>query len=113
MGSLKASLESLAAGFAVDVVRAIQGASLLELHREVAGASIRERTAAVSPPLGKSKRPGSGRLRRRSSEDIAAVLESVMHLLRDHRGGLGAEQIRRTLQMQSREMPRVLSEGLR
>jgi hypothetical protein len=117
MSSLKASLESLAAGFAIDVVRAIQGASLLELRREVVGSSIRERTRAESPPLRLVKRmvkpSSSGRLRRRSSEDIAAVLESVIKLLRNHTSGLAAEQIRGTLQMQSREMPRILSDGLR
>jgi energy-converting hydrogenase A subunit M len=111
MSSLRASLESLAASFAHDLVRAIQGSSLEELRSEVAGASRRGRPAASAPPKA-VKRAKGGRLSRRSAEDIAAALEKIVGLLKKHTEGLRAEQIRKALHMQAKEMPRVLSEGL-
>jgi hypothetical protein len=117
MSSLRESLESLAAGFTIDLVRAIQGASLTELRREVAGAVKRERRTEERSggewSSRKAVRPTNGaRLSRRSTEDIAGALDRVVGLLRAHDKGLRAEQIREMLQIQSKELPRVLSEGL-
>jgi len=53
-----------------------------------------------------------GRLKRRSAEDIADALGSVVALLKKNKTGLRAEQIREQLAMQAKEMPRVLKEGL-
>jgi hypothetical protein len=131
MSGLKYSLQSLAASFAEDVVRAIQGASLQELLGEVAGGSgrtlPRSRMASSAPahiPVsrasiadGAARAPrGSagrrGRLKRRSAEDIAAALGSIATLLKQHSTGLRAEQIRKQLNMQAKELPRPLAEGL-
>jgi hypothetical protein len=54
----------------------------------------------------------SGRLPRRSPEQIAKALDWVIALLKGKEDGLRAEQIRAALKMQSKEMPRVLQEGL-
>ncbi|MBV9945571.1 MAG: hypothetical protein JOZ69_01835 [Myxococcales bacterium] len=51
-------------------------------------------------------------MRRRSPDDIAKALEQVHGLLKRKKDGLRAEQIRDELNMQSKEMPRVLAEGL-
>jgi hypothetical protein len=112
MSSLKTSLESLAATFAADVVRAIQGTSLKELSSEVGGASKRGRPAAVSPSPKGVKPSTGGRLQRRSAADIGEALDKIVTLLKGHKQGLRAEQIRQGLHMQAKEMPRVLSEGL-
>jgi hypothetical protein len=113
MSSLREALESLAAGFAIDLVRAIQGSSLVELHREVAGTSKRERPLAQGVPLrAVGQRSQAMRQRRRSFEDIASALDRVVDTLRSQPSGLRAEQIRSMLHMQAKEMPRVLSEGL-
>jgi Fic family protein len=40
------------------------------------------------------------------------ALDGVIALVKKHKGGLRAEQIRAELGMQAKEMPRVLSEGL-
>jgi energy-converting hydrogenase A subunit M len=111
MSSLRTSLESLAASFANDLVRAIQGSSLEELRSEVGGASRRGRPA-TSAPAKAVKRSKGGRLSRRSAADIAAALDGIVGLLKKHQAGLRAEQIRKALHMQAKEMPRVLSEGL-
>jgi hypothetical protein len=60
----------------------------------------------------KSPSPAASRLGRRSAADIGAALDKVAMLVRKHRDGLRAEEIRSLLGMQSKEMPRVLSEGL-
>jgi hypothetical protein len=112
MSSLRTSLESLAATFASDLVRAIQASSLEELRTEVVGGAKRGRPAAVGTPQRATKRAGGRRLNRRSAEDIAATLDRIVGVLKKHQGGLRAEQIRKTLQMQAKEMPRVLAEGL-
>jgi hypothetical protein len=55
---------------------------------------------------------GGGRLPRRSAEDIKVALDKVHGLLKGSKTGLRAEQIRKALRLDVREMPRVLKEGL-
>jgi DNA-directed RNA polymerase specialized sigma subunit len=59
-----------------------------------------------------SRGSSSGRLPRRSADDIAQVLDSVTSLVKKHKEGLRAEQIREELGLQAKELPRVLKEGL-
>jgi len=73
---------------------------------QVTGSRPRE-TAAPSAP-----RASKGRLRRRSSAEIAKALAQVVALVKSKKGGLRAEQIRAALKMEAKEMPRVLKEGL-
>ena len=64
---------------------------------------------------GRSRAPKttrSGRLKRRSSEDIGQVLDQVVALVKKNKDGLRAEQIRTELSLQAKELPRVLKEGL-
>ncbi len=117
MSSLKSRLESLASSFATEVVRAIQGASLQELLGEVGGSrpgAGRANGSAVTSSGPKATRAArrSGRLPRRSADDIAKTLDRVVGLVKRHKEGLRAEQIRSELNMQSKEMPRVLKEGI-
>ena len=72
----------------------------------VIGSRPRE-TAAPSAARG-----SKGRLRRRSSAEIAKALAQVVALVKSKKGGLRAEQIRAALKMEAKEMPRVLKEGL-
>jgi hypothetical protein len=104
-------LAALADSFANAVLDAIRGAPLEELL----GGTSAGRPSAVrhSTPTPRSARASSsGRLKRRSDEDIAKALEEIQGLLKRHKDGLRAEQLRKSLQMQSKEMPRVLAEGL-
>jgi hypothetical protein len=131
MSALKSSLQSLAASFAEEVVRAIQGASLQELLGEVAGSRSRRGSpgasaapaapaaslaAVSSADAARAPRGASplrrGRLKRRSAEDIAATLDGIVSLLKQHPAGLRAEQIRKELNMLAKELPRPLAEGL-
>jgi hypothetical protein len=118
MSSLKSRLDSLASSFATEVVRAIQSASLEELLGEVGGARRapgRPNGSAAAAAAPKPRAAGSrksGRLPRRSAEDIAKTLDRVVGLVKRHKAGLRAEQIRAELHMQAKEMPRVLKEGI-
>ncbi len=52
------------------------------------------------------------RLIRRSPQDIAKLLASVVSLLGKSPKGLRAEELRASLKVQPKEMPRILEEGL-
>jgi hypothetical protein len=115
MATLHSKLQDLASSFANSVLDAIRGASLDDLLGETGAGGRRGpgRPSAVretEPSRGRGGR--SGRLKRRSPDDIAKGLEQVVALLKKNKGGLRAEQIREHLGMQSKEMPRILKEGL-
>ena len=114
MPTLRSQLDSLAASFASAVVDAIRGASLHELVASDGRAAPAARPASspVAKPVA-SKTTRSGRLKRRSSEDIGQVLDQIVALVKKNKDGLRAEQIRTELSLQAKELPRVLKEGLR
>ena len=121
MPTLKAQLQSLAHAFVEQVVEVIRGTSLQELVSNGAGAvgdGRRPRTAAGGggrpDPLSIPTRPTrkSGRLPRRSAEDIAKKLDRIVLLVKTQKNGLRAEGIRSKLGIEAKEMPRILKEGL-
>ena len=132
MSNLRAQLTQLAATFTDGVLEVIRDTSLDELLRESGSAPRRARTEATRGRAGKptssssgfSSTPASGRasiraaaassgrLRRRSGDEIAAELSRIVALLAKHRDGLRAEQIRAELGLEAKELPRVLKEGL-
>ena len=126
MATLRSTLDSLAANFASAVLAAIRGASLDELVAGSGGAPRRgpgrprgssatksaptAARASLSVPL-KAKTKG-GRLARRSPADIAKTLGQIVALVKTKKAGLRAEEIRKALKLDVREVPRVLKEGL-
>lgn len=130
MSTLRTSLNDLAASFTSAVLAAIRSANLEELLAETrdgrAPAAVPQRRAAANGvhatparatpraagrgPVAAARSPG--RLRRRSQEEIADVLDQLVSVLKKNKGGLRAEQIREELGLQAKEMPRVLKEGL-
>ncbi|MDP8999669.1 MAG: hypothetical protein M3O46_06115 [Myxococcota bacterium] len=115
MSDLQSRLSDLARNFANAVLEALRGAPLQELFasggREGASSERSARSAAPAATR-KERTRSSGRLQRRSPEDIAKALEEVVGLVKKHKDGRRAEQIRTALGMQAKEMPRVLKEGL-
>lgn len=112
MSNLRSRLAELASSFTDSVIDAIRGTSLEELLTET-GARPKSRPAEASARAApRVARPASGRLPRRSAEDIAAELDKIVALVQTHRDGLRAEEIRMELGMQAKELPRVLKEGL-
>jgi hypothetical protein len=120
--SLQSKLTELAQTFAGSVLAAVRSVSLDELlsgtHRTrpdthvVNGAKAPVEEAAPKRAVRARAATSSGRLPRRSADDIAAALDQVVSLVKKHREGLRAEQIRAELKMQAKEMPRILKEGL-
>jgi Fic family protein len=109
--NLHTHLSDLASSFASSVLQAIKGASLEEL---LGGSrSVERGSPAVRSGSRKATRQSSpGRLPRRSAQDIGKALDGVVTLVKKNKAGLRAEQIRAALGVQSKELPRVLSEGL-
>jgi hypothetical protein len=126
MATLRSRLEALAGSFAGDVLEALRGMSLEELVSAAGDRRGNGRLAPIGRPTARrgvapaaqatanrSKRGRTGgRLTRRSPDDIARVLGEVVALVKQHKQGLRAEQIRKQLGMQPKEMPRVLKDGL-
>lgn len=118
--TLRSNIQAAAAVFTSSVLEAIRGASLEELLAESGGGGGKR--GPGRPPRGLAGLTGggarrgraarTGRLKRRSPEDIAAALDRVVALVKKSKAGLRAEQIREQLRMQSKEMPRILKEGL-
>src|SRR5579859_5002036 len=115
--SLRRRLGELASGFASEVLDLIRGSSLDELLAEsrverTQGGGRRpggSRAASHEPPAARHR---GVRLPRRSSTDVAKVVDRIVSLLRRHGGGLRAEQIREELGIVAKELPRPLKEGL-
>jgi hypothetical protein len=123
MPTLRTQLDALAANFAQQIILAIQGASLQELiapsGREIRnGSKELEARIAVGggsrhEPLSTPKRRGkNGRLARRSADEIEATLNKIVLLVKGQKAGMRAEEIRRKLGMEPKEMPRILKEGI-
>jgi hypothetical protein len=115
--SLRSTLDSLAASFANSIIDAIRGASLAELLHDSGSAPRkgpgRPPKSAAAPAVAAAPRARKpGRLPRRSAEQIAKLLDQVVALVKGKKEGLRAEEIRAALKMESKEMPRILKEGL-
>lgn len=107
MSNLRSQLDSLAQDFASSILAAIRSASLEDLLD-----GRRGRAAAAAAAVGSLKKGAKGRLARRSSADIAKTLDRVVGVVKKSKDGMRAEDIRKALSLDVREMPRVLKEGL-
>jgi hypothetical protein len=123
MSTLRQTLNGLAASFAAEVLDAIRGASLEDLiaqrsgnAKRIAGrapqtngSSARAASTASAP---RAPRGRGGRLARRSSGDIAQVIQRIVGIVQQSPKGLRAEQIRQRLGLEAKELPRPLKEAL-
>jgi hypothetical protein len=117
MPNLQSRLNQIAQSFASAVLEAVRGTSLQDLHAATGGGAVgngrRARPATSAPTTGAVKPTrSSGRLPRRSPEDIAKALDQIIALVKRKPEGLRAEQIRKELGLLPKEMPRVLKEGV-
>jgi hypothetical protein len=110
MPTLHSILNALASNLASDIVDVIRSSSLEELlGNRGPGRPPKSMSNGVAKP---SRTTRSGRLPRRSAEEIAAALNEIVGLVSKHKDGLRAEEIRVKLGMQAKELPRLLKEGL-
>lgn len=108
MTNLRSSIQTLASQFAVNLIGAMRSASLDELL----AVSDKRRALAKLTAGPRARRATGGRLGRRSDEEIAAVIDSIVSLVGKHRDGLRAEQIRKLLSCEAKELPRPLAEAV-
>jgi hypothetical protein len=104
--SLRSRLGDLATAFAASIVDVIRGSSVEELFEQSGSEKRGSSGAAVV------SRRRAGRLPRRTGQDIEAVIEQIIELLRQNPKGMRAEEIRSSLGLEPKEMPRPLKEGL-
>jgi hypothetical protein len=123
MITLRSQFANLAANLAQEVIAVLQSASLNDLASSGGGAATanprRPRAVAAGDgmpgPLSVPTAPKTrkyGRLPRRSDEEIQATLNKIVLLVKTHREGMRAEEIRAKLGLLSKEMPRILKEGI-
>jgi hypothetical protein len=118
MPNLRSHLQDLAHRFADEVLSAIRHANLHELVSDSPN-STRARRGPGRPPMAHGaggstapKHTKRGRIARRSPEDIAKTLAQVVSLVKGKKDGLSSEQIQKSLRLDRREVPRILSTGL-
>ena len=118
--NLSEKIKQLAATFADDVIevfeaemrdRMTNALSALGATGGSGDTEVRRGRPAKAPKTGK-KAKSEGRLPRRSLEEIQAVVADVVKLVAKHPDGLRSETIRTELDLDVREVPRVLKEGL-
>jgi hypothetical protein len=121
MQNLRSALNELASSFTDSVLEAIRSASIDELMAQTGhspGGNGRRSRSVASPapkaaaPSKASRTTSSGRLARRTDEEISSALDGVVALVKKNREGLRAEQIRSELGLQPKELPRILKQGL-
>jgi hypothetical protein len=120
--SLKNRIEALAEEFSAGVLAAIRSASLEEILSEgsrsgghTARASVSEAASAAEPAKrgpGRPRGKKSGRLARRSPEQIAQVVESLVGALKKQKAGLRSEQLQKLLSLDKKEISGPLNEAL-
>ena len=118
--NLSEKIKQLAATFADDVTevfeaemrdRMTNALSALGATGGSGDTEVRRGRPAKAPKTGK-KAKSEGRLPRRSLEEIQAVVADVVKLVSKHPDGLRSEIIRAELDLDVREVPRVLKEGV-
>src|SRR5579863_4260265 len=115
MSKLKSALNALVSTFADSVLAVIRESSLDDLLSEsgkARGGPRRERAGKVEQLPLDLKPEVTDRLARRSPEQIAQVVNKIVLLVKTHKDGMRAEEIRRKLGLLPKEMPRILKDGL-
>jgi hypothetical protein len=114
--SLRSALDTLAQSFASGVLAAIRTASIEDLLAESGGTARRgpgRPRGGTTTGNPKAQTTKGGRLARRSAGDIAKALDAVVALVKKSKTGLRAEQIKKALGLDVREMPRILKTGVK
>jgi hypothetical protein len=115
MSEMKNKISELAEEFSEGVLAAIRGASLEELLGEGGGSSAPARRGRPPGPAKiKADKPegSSGRLARRSPEQIEATIQSIVGALKKAPDGLGSEQLQQLLSIEKREIASPLIQAL-
>lgn len=114
--SLRSALDALAHAFTSGVLSAIRSASIDDLLAESGGGRGRRAGGGGGgqpDPLRGARTTNGGRLARRSAEQITKAVDRVVAVVRKSKTGMRAEQIKKALGLDVREMPRILKTGVK
>jgi hypothetical protein len=112
MPNLNSSIQTLAETFAASVLQAIRSASLEDILAESPAVKRGPGRPPGKPGPGRPATTSAKRLARRSAENIAAVADTIVALVKKHTKGLRAEQIRAELEIDKKEWARPLEVAL-
>ena len=128
--SLKNRIEALAEEFSAGILAAIRSASLEEILSEgsrshaaprasaprasIVAAAVASSSSPAEPKRGPGRPKGkkTGRLARRSPEQIAQVVESIVVALKKQKAGMRSEQLQKLLSLDKKEISGPLNEAL-
>lgn len=120
MSNLHAQLQALTEQFTAGVLKALRSASLDDVAAIGATSASRVTRAPrkaeaapaadAAPAAGRRRKPG--RLKRRTPEQLEATLGAVVAFVKKAKDGASSEQIQKALDLDRREVPRVLHMGL-
>jgi hypothetical protein len=116
--TLRTQLDTLASRLASEIMATVRDASLQELagsggRGDGNGRTPRVATGSSQADLEVLEKKGMpARLPRCSPAEIAKVLGKIVLLVKTRKDGMRSEEIRSTLGMQAKEMPRILREGI-
>jgi hypothetical protein len=101
--TLRSDIQSLTETFVQNLLAAVRGATLQDLLS----------SDSATPGAKKAPKPAGARQARRSSEDIGDVVNRITEALAGAPNGLRAEDIRKKLGIESKEMVRPLAVALK
>ena len=104
--------QRIAAAIAPGIIEALRNSTLDQINQFISGTAPKAAGTPGPKPGTKPTTAPSGRLARRSEEDIKKAVLAITGLLSRHPEGLGAEGIRAALRMDKREIGRPIEVGL-
>ena len=114
--SLKNTIELMAGAFADELLRALRGASLDEL---LAASDVRSsasprgaKAAAAAVTSATARRPRAGRWVRRSPQQIASVMASLVGALKGVKDGMTSEELQKAISVDKKTIVRPIAVAL-
>lgn len=116
MSTLQSRIQALSAAFADSIIAALRETSISELTSAagVGGGGRGKHVHSISENIEETPTPRAakakktGRLARRSEEDIAKVVEEILVVVKKHPEGIRAEELREELGLDKKEMPKPM-----
>lgn len=116
MSTLQSRIQALSAAFADSIIAALRETSISELTSAagVGGGGRGKHVHSISENIEETPTPRAakakktGRLARRSEEDIAKVVEEILVVVKKHPEGIRAEELRVELGLDKKEMPKPM-----
>ena len=107
---LHATIQKLSDDFASHIVQAIRGMSLEEIATLGGARRAPGRPAKATAPRHTLR--ATGRLKRRSTADLGKTVDKIVAIVKAHKKGINAEDIRAALNVPRKVLPRPMKMAL-